>query len=838
MLKKTYLVVLLILFSSALWASGKSDKSSGDVGIEQPGTTKEKRETLIDLAEKGDVAGIESMLKVDIDLDEGNTDGLTALHVASRSGETAIVETLLRRGAAVDAQDSSGRTPLLFAVEGGYGAVCALLINAGADISQSDNSGLSPAEALLAKSTELISSVVNPENANIPSVDGIPIIHAAASSGNAEHVSALLEAGADPTVIDADGNTALDAALSGNVDVKKCECAAILLRSGSPPPTSNEWSYIAEPLRSGNTELRFDYGSTALHLAAEHGQEGMVRYLLDIGADINARDQPGNTALHIAVRKGYRTIASLLLDMGCDVDVRDYNGNAPIHESLTASDDYAIMRMLLDRGADVNAKNGSASTPLHLAVMLNADISAARTLLDFGALVDPRDRNGNTPLLLATESMNREAAELFLSEGAAIHSRNNKGLTPAISILKAGEENCRWFYTGNRLRETDNDGLSVLHIAVSLDINVDTLKVLMEAGALPNLRDFNGETALHYVVSSRHLDLASVLMDYGADPFLENNAGMTPLILSFEHGPETATLFLEGRIDVSDAWGCTPLFHAVRWDYPENAAALLNAGADADHRNNYGGTALHEAVKANSLESAQLLLGRGADPNTGDDLGRTPLHDAVTWGTFEMARLLVAHGADQNERDGGGQTALHMASFAGNDDITEWLLSSGADPDVSDNEGRSPLFIAAESDRVSTAALLLRNGANLHLRDKNGRTVLHAAIASGRIKVASFFIDSGSDIFAKDASGQSPFDLALDGGAAVMEALTTPALARKQDNNGNTPLHLAVAAGVDAVIIKIILNEGADRSARNALGKTAGDLAIESGNETLASLLR
>ena len=838
MLKKTVLAVSFVLLTAALWASGRSDDAPDDVVIEPVKTKENKPESLLDLAEKGDVAGIESMLKVDIDLDESDSDGLTALHVAARSGETAIVETLIRRGATVDAPDSGGRTALLLAVRNGHGGPAAALVAAGADISRADAAELSPAEALLSAPTSLVPSVVTPANVDSPSVDGEPLLHAAASRGLTGHVAALLDAGADPSAKDAMGRTAVDAALAGNVGTKQCESAAVLLKRGSPAPASPEWRYIAEPLRTGNTELRFDYGSTALHLAAERGQEGMVRYLLEIGAAIGARDQPGNTALHIAVRRGYRTIASLLLDRGSDVNVRDYNGNTPIHESLTASDDYAIMRMLLDRGADPNAKNGSGSTPLHLAVSLEADVAAERTLLDRGALVDPRDRTGNTPLLLAVESGDREAAELFLSEGAAIHSRNNKGLTPAVSALTAGKETSGWFFTGSRLLETDNDGLSILHIGVAMGVDSETLEVLLKAGALPDLRDFNGETALHYAVSSLRMDLASALMDYGADPFLENNAGMTPLILAFDHGPDTAVAFLAGRIDTTDAWGGTPLFHAVRWEYPVIVAALLEAGADAGHRNNYGGTALHEAVKSGTLECAKLLLDGSADPDAADDLGRTPLHDAVTWGAFEMARLLAAKGADTDARDGSGQTALHMAAFAGNDDIAAWLLSAGADPDVGDNDGRSPLFIAAESDRIGTATLLLRSGADLNLRDNQGRTALHAALAMGRTGVAAFFIDSGSDIFARDAHGRSPFDLAMDGGPSVMAALMTPGLARRQDNDGNTPLHLAVLAGADADVIDVILDGGAVRSARNAKGKTAADLARESGDETLASLLR
>ena len=43
MLKKTCLAVLLVLISYALWASGKTDEGSSDVGIEQPGSASKKK---------------------------------------------------------------------------------------------------------------------------------------------------------------------------------------------------------------------------------------------------------------------------------------------------------------------------------------------------------------------------------------------------------------------------------------------------------------------------------------------------------------------------------------------------------------------------------------------------------------------------------------------------------------------------------------------------------------------------------------------------------------------------------------------------------------------------
>lgn len=823
--------------SFSLWAGGQKDSdSSNNVGIE-PEKSGEKEESLLSLAESGDTAGIERMLKVDVNLNETDDSGRTALHAAAGSGNLEIVTVLLLRGAEIDQKDDLGQSPLFLAVSNGRSAVVEALALAGADISLVDESGQSPASLSLSSATAQLPYLLNTENVNLDVIDGKPILNAAAYRGLNNLLPVIIDEGADVVKQDAEGLTALDNALSGNVILNKAVSASVLLKAGSPPPMDENWLYIVEPLRTDNLEIRFDYGSTALHFASGLGHEGMVQYLLANGANVDARDQPGSTPLHVAVRKGYRRIATMLLDNGSDVNVRDYNGNAPIHESLTANDEYAITSMLLDRGADPNIKNGSGSTPLHLTVLLMSEVSGASLLIDRGAAVDPRDRTGNTPLLLAVESADRELAELFLAEGADIFARNNQALTPAEGALRFGPEVSSWFFTGSRLIETDNEGRSVLHLAVAMEVSTDTAEVLLKAGAIPDTRDFNGETALHYAVEKNNIPLAVSLLDHGADPFVENNSGMTPLVLAFSQGGDTTVGILNGRIDMEDRWGSTALFHAISWDYPVIVEALLSAGSDPRHRNKQGSTPLHESVHTDSLEIASMLLAAGANPNAGDDLGRAPIHDAVLWNTFQILRLLAANGALIDARDGSGQTALHLASFAGNNDIAEWLLASAASVDVRDNNGQTPVFIAAESDRIEMIGLLLRNGANLLLRDNNGRTVLHSSISAGRTASSLYLIQSGSDIFAVDGSGKTPLDLAMDGGTTLLASLMDRTMVNRQDNMGNTPLHLAVMANADEDIIRIILDVGADRRARNASGKTPGDIALDMGNPALAALV-
>ncbi|MCG8451643.1 MAG: ankyrin repeat domain-containing protein, partial [Spirochaetales bacterium] len=476
-MKKTVLITTIVFLPALLWATGTKEtpvtappQSSASVG-ELPPSADDPR--LLKLAESGDADAVEKLLKVDVNLDEPGVNGRTALHAAAEAGDGKIIQILLARGAAVDPLDDLGQTPLYLAIGRSHTQSIALLADAGGNPAQEDLGGSSPATLLLERDATLIHAALRTSSVNTALAGGKTLLHLAAERGLGDHIEALLAVGANPALRDEEEKTALDALLAGSVTTAKADSAARLIRAGSPAPSNPLWAYIEPPLSTGDLTMRFDYGSTALHIAAERGHEGMVDYFIRQGADVEARDQPGSIPLHGAVRKGYRSIATLLLKAGSPVDARDYNGNAPIHESLTAADGAAMTALLLDQGANPNTKNGSGSTPLHLSVMLDVAVEIPQLLLDRGAEVDRRDRTGNTPLLLAVDARNQELSHLFLEKGADIFAQNTQGETPAENALALGTETVSWFFDSKRLATTDNEGRSVLHLAVAKKTNLD-----------------------------------------------------------------------------------------------------------------------------------------------------------------------------------------------------------------------------------------------------------------------------------------------------------------------------------------------------------------------------
>lgn len=87
----------------------------------------------------------------------------------------------------------------------------------------------------------------------------------------------------------------------------------------------------------------------ALLKASEKGKLGVVKLLLAIGANVNAREKSGATPLHLASANGHKAIVRILITEGANVNARDIYGNTSLH--LAAANSHEGM-------VEVLRKNG------------------------------------------------------------------------------------------------------------------------------------------------------------------------------------------------------------------------------------------------------------------------------------------------------------------------------------------------------------------------------------------------------------------------------------------------------------------------------------------------
>ena len=102
---------------------------------------------------------------------------------------------------------------------------------------------------------------------------------------------------------------------------------------------------------------------TPLHRASSHGKVEAGQFLLDRGADINARDYDGCTPLIWAAMQGQVEFARMLLKRGARIDDPDDKGCTALHWAAI-EDNIQAVRLFLEHGADVNARDKEGFTPV------------------------------------------------------------------------------------------------------------------------------------------------------------------------------------------------------------------------------------------------------------------------------------------------------------------------------------------------------------------------------------------------------------------------------------------------------------------------------------------
>ncbi|XP_046462731.1 uncharacterized protein LOC124208913 [Daphnia pulex] len=233
--------------------------------------------------------------------------------------------------------------------------------------------------------------------------------------------------------------------------------------------------------------------------------------------------------------------------------------------------------------------------------------------------------------------------------------------------------------------------------------------------------------------------------------------------------------------------GWPPLFIFV---YLENTYGFDKVMRNGKYDINalHGGiTPLQFAIRLDKTNMVKHLLKDpiNADPTTRDSkFGWNALHVAVTYTLkTEIIDLLLAHPkVNVDDVDGDGLAALHRAALVSNVIAVKKLLEKGANPNIGDKWGYSPLHVAASFGKRTEIIDLILQAQNHVDDDKapDGSTALHYAAMESNEITAEHLIEKGADLYCRN-------------------------------NNGDTPLHVAVAGAKDMQIIDFFLRKMKDK---------------------------
>ncbi len=260
-------------------------------------------------------------------------------------------------------------------------------------------------------------------------------------------------------------------------------------------------------------EIRTETQKTPLHFAAEGGNVDVIRFLLDQGAAVNAKNISGETPLHYATGWCHVEAVKLLLERKADVHSKTDEGDTPLHY-LRFVGRAEVARLLLDSGADLDARNNSGQTFLGMAVASGRP-QLIDLALDSGAVIAPEE--GMRILVDAAEAGNLSLVDRILDQDIRAEAEGEEGARLLHAAAAGGHKSLvdDLLSRGGDLRSESSSGGTLLHSAARSGL-VDLGAKVIAQGVDLDARDDYGRTALHISQDWGNQTFAALLRQAGA----------------------------------------------------------------------------------------------------------------------------------------------------------------------------------------------------------------------------------------------------------------------------------------------------------------------------------
>lgn len=407
-------------------------------------------------------------------------DGWTAL-ISAAVGKNLSILGLLLPLSDVDASTREGRTALLGAAQRGHRDAVELLLPR-ADLNRQDATGRTA--LMLALDLDMRLDYYNEKYQTRIAI-----------------LRALLDAGADPNLRDEGGNTALILAVTRGA-LGKAGVTVLLPKS--------------------DANLANLSGDTALTAALAKKDDKLVSTLVKV-CRVDHANAAGDTALIIAARAGRPESVAILVKVA-DVNAQNGKGRTALMEAFLAltekkghwSNDgdmgplRCILRLIPLSALDLQDEDGVTA----LMMCAKNGLPELLGLLLLTSNVNLRDATGATALARLTfPGGDMECFDLLVERSDA-RIADNLGRTP---LMRAGsdEEKILKLVGRSAIDARDNSGATALMLAAGKHHEMNTTKLLLDAGADPSLVDVQGRTA-EAIARARGkdgLELANMLRD-------------------------------------------------------------------------------------------------------------------------------------------------------------------------------------------------------------------------------------------------------------------------------------------------------------------------------------
>lgn len=391
----------------------------------------------------------------------------TAFDLAIEKSQYDVARLLAELGANVEGFQPSGWTPLYTAIFNGDVDAVKLLIELGANPNAETKDLFgdpeSPLQMVCTGYLEInnryeIACLLIDAGANIEfrNKDGRTPLALCFSNIDIRIAYYLVENGADVNARDNTGWTPFLLAVCNNIDdegiiYKMVEAGA--------------------NIHASPTELR----GNAFTYAAHTKSLDMLKYLVSLGVSTTERVSYGSSALHEACSSDtnctVEILSYLIEDLGLNVNAKSYGGSSPLMEAVYLGDcTPEIVEYLVDQGSDIKERADSGEGLLSLALKYNDNLDTARKLIELGADFSERDM-----VVVLCDSKHEDNIRFALSLGYSIDSKTYSGETALMRLCQSS------YYIKGRI------------------------KLLLDLGADPMIKDDSGMTALDYARKNDNL---------------------------------------------------------------------------------------------------------------------------------------------------------------------------------------------------------------------------------------------------------------------------------------------------------------------------------------------
>lgn len=378
----------------------------------------------------------ELIIKSGGEINRPTQDGPPPLIAAIILSQPQIVRMLIEAGADVNIKDSSGSSALMCASLRSQTEIINMLMEAGADLNIQDKKGRTALySAVLLNQLQTAQQLLACGKNNETTLN--QALSIAAKKGYEKHVELLLDAGASPNYIDAEGYSILTYSVINQHE----DIIPLLIKKGADPT------------------LQKEKGKNALYTAVMKGNINITEQLLLLGADKLFQTPSAFTIGFASIAKGYTEILEILLKYGLSPNTISESGTSLLMGAVH-TDNASTIRLLIEAGADLNYERpGDKVSALYMAVH-NGKENALKELLQHPI----EQRIKDECVLAAVINKAPEMVTPLLAAGANPNTANADGVTPLVAsifenmpltaqeLIKAGAD-INILYQGKTLKE-------------------------------------------------------------------------------------------------------------------------------------------------------------------------------------------------------------------------------------------------------------------------------------------------------------------------------------------------------------------------------------------------